>query len=80
MVAGFLALIPAGFGVRDVVSFTLLEPIYGDKDAAVCTLMLRLVSIVSDVAISSILYFIRLRHLPAASETETNPQPAVSGE
>jgi glycosyltransferase 2 family protein len=76
VVAGFLALIPGGLLVREVVIVELFKvalgadgtPIYGDADVVVSAVLLRLVSVVSDGLISIILYLVR----PAS------PRPAIS--
>ncbi len=59
MVAGFLSLIPGGLGVRDVVMMQMMERLLplGAAEAALATVMLRLVWLLSEIAISVILYF-----------------------
>ena len=57
MVAGFLSLIPGGFGVRDGILWTLLAPTYGPVAAAVSVIVLRVVWLLSDVLLSGLLYF-----------------------
>ncbi len=60
VVAGFLALLPAGVGAREFVTIELLKMAgAGDSAAVVSAILLRLVSVVADVGISSILYFVR---------------------
>ena len=59
----FLVLLPAGVGAREFVTIELLTPVCGDIMAVVSAILLRLVSVVADVGISSILYFVR----PAAA-------------
>lgn len=59
MVAGFLSLIPGGLGVRDVVLLQMMErllPLTAGQ-AALAAVMLRLVWLLSEVAVSVILYF-----------------------
>lgn len=56
MVAGFLSLIPGGFGVRDWVLMTLLEPHYGARVALVSAILLRIVWLLSELLVSAILY------------------------
>ncbi len=61
MVAGFLSLIPGGLGVRDLILLKLLVTLFG-VSAAVATVtaaLLRLVWLVSELAISGILYIAR---------------------
>jgi uncharacterized membrane protein YbhN (UPF0104 family) len=56
VVAGFLALIPGGLGVREFVLLKLLLPRYGETVAIVSVGLLRLVWLVAEVLISAILY------------------------
>ena len=56
VVAGFLALLPGGLGVREVVLVPLLAPRYGPGTALVCAVMLRLVTLVAEVIVCVILY------------------------
>lgn len=56
VVAGFLALIPGGLGVRELVLIPLLAGPYGDDMALVSAIILRLVWLVAEVVISTILY------------------------
>lgn len=58
-VAGILSMIPGGFGVRDAVLAELIVQLFGGLgagQAAVASGMLRLVWLVSELAISGILY------------------------
>lgn len=61
MVAGFLSLIPAGLGVRDLVLIELLVKLFAINDAmaTVAGGLLRLIWLVSELIISGILYFSR---------------------
>lgn len=63
MVAGFISLIPGGLGVRDWILMTLLasQPQYGAKVAIVSAVLLRIVWLLSEVAVSAILYVDVLR-------------------
>lgn len=56
VVAGFVSLIPGGSIVREAVLMQLLVPQYGEAVALVAALLLRMVWLVSELAISSILY------------------------
>jgi hypothetical protein len=56
MVAGFLSLIPGGAVVRELVLAELLVPHIGEAGALVSAVVLRLVWLVSELAISGILY------------------------
>lgn len=55
-VAGFMSLIPGGAFVRELVVIELLKPTFGDVPAIISAVVMRLVSIVSEVLISTILY------------------------
>jgi uncharacterized membrane protein YbhN (UPF0104 family) len=55
-VAGFMSLIPGGFGVREYVVIALLAPQFGEVAAIVSAIVMRLVSILSEAAVSIILY------------------------
>lgn len=55
-VAGFVSLIPGGLLVRELVVTKLLEPVFGPVAALISAVVLRLVSLVSEVAVSTILY------------------------
>ena len=67
MVAGFLSLIPGGLGVRDLVLAELMVPYFGQVDrslepeaaALVTAGLLRLVWLVSELAISGLLLAVR---------------------
>lgn len=57
-VAGFMSLIPGGLGVRELVVTALLVPTFGEIAAIVSAVVMRLVSLVSEVLVSTILYFL----------------------
>ena len=63
VVAGFSeALLPAGVGAREFVTIELLKVAgASDSTAVISAILLRLVSVVADVGISTILYFVRPR-------------------
>jgi uncharacterized membrane protein YbhN (UPF0104 family) len=54
-IAGFVSMVPGGFGVRELVLNVLLVPTFG-KLAILSVILLRLVWLVSELVISSILY------------------------
>lgn len=56
VVAGFVSFIPGGLVVRDAVMLELLAPAVGKGPALVCAVVVRLVWLLSEVAISIILY------------------------
>lgn len=55
-IAGFVSFIPGGAGVRELVQAELMEPFYGEGPSLIATILLRLVMLVSEVVVSSILY------------------------
>lgn len=75
VVAGFLSQIPGGLAVREWVSAELIEPTYGASVAIVSAVMFRLVQVVSELAISIILYVVGWRRMPrAAKAAEAEPE------
>jgi uncharacterized membrane protein YbhN (UPF0104 family) len=74
MVAGFVSFIPGGLGVREVVVIPLLAPVYGNVIALVSAIVLRLVWLLAELAMSGLVYLIPT---PAAS---TASAEAVSTE
>lgn len=58
-VAGFVSMIPGGLAVRELVLITLLAPVYGEPAAIVSAILLRLAGLLSELLISTILYFVR---------------------
>jgi uncharacterized membrane protein YbhN (UPF0104 family) len=57
MVAGFLSLIPGGAGVRELILTELMVPHFGEVVALVSAILLRLVWLTAELAISGILWF-----------------------
>jgi uncharacterized membrane protein YbhN (UPF0104 family) len=57
-VAGFVSLIPGGLGVRELVVAALLIPAFGEGAAIVSAVVMRLVSLVAEVVVSTILYLL----------------------
>jgi uncharacterized membrane protein YbhN (UPF0104 family) len=66
VVAGFLSQIPGGLAVREWVSAELIQPTYGASVAIVSAIFYRLVLVVSELAISIILYGAGWRRAPRA--------------
>jgi uncharacterized membrane protein YbhN (UPF0104 family) len=56
VVAGFASLLPGGLGVRDLVLTELLAPSCGAANALVAAVLMRLVWLVSELAVCVILY------------------------
>ena len=77
-VAGFISLIPGGAGVRELVQTELMVGDYGQGPALVATIIWRLVMLVSEVILSSILYVMgprRLRHKLGGPQEHPAPSP-----
>jgi uncharacterized membrane protein YbhN (UPF0104 family) len=55
MVAGFLSLLPGGMGVREYVLIQLLQDPFGQLVASISSVVLRLVWLLTEVAVSGIL-------------------------
>jgi hypothetical protein len=72
VVAGFMSFIPGGLVVRDVVLAELIKPRLGSETAVASALVLRLVWLGAEVAISAVLYFWRDGNLSA--------QPSVTAD
>lgn len=66
-VAGFMSLIPGGLGVRELIVTVLLIPAFGEDQVTpiVAAVLMRLVSLVSEVVLSTILYFLSRPRAPA---------------
>jgi uncharacterized membrane protein YbhN (UPF0104 family) len=56
VVVGFLSFVPGGFFVREAVIITFLGPTYGEKEALVAAVLVRLVWLVAELSVSVILY------------------------
>ncbi len=65
VVAGFMSFIPGGLVVRDIVMAELIKPQLGAETAVASALVLRLVWLGAEVAISAVLYFWRGGNLSA---------------
>jgi hypothetical protein len=63
VVAGFLSQIPGGLVMREWVSGELMEPQYGAAMGMISAVIFRLVLLVSEIAISIILYAVGWRRL-----------------
>ena len=61
MVAGFVSLIPGGAGVREYIILTLLAGPYGVVAATVVAVLLRLIWLVSELALASVFYILMKR-------------------
>ncbi|HTU27525.1 MAG TPA: hypothetical protein VMF30_19100, partial [Pirellulales bacterium] len=77
VVGGFLAFFPGGIGIREFVIIEVFTPVYGPTNAVVSAILLRFVSVVSDVLVSIILYLVRP---PATDYRETvGAEPLEAG-
>lgn len=76
VVIGFLSFIPGGFGVRDGVLFSVLGWIYDDAAAMVTAVLVRLLWLVAELAVSIILY--RLRPPATGDASSLDPASAFS--
>jgi glycosyltransferase 2 family protein len=56
VVAGFVALVPGGFVVREAVILGTLAPRFGEAQALVAAIVVRLVWLVAELLVSAILY------------------------
>ena len=56
VVAGFVSLLPAGIGVREIVVMRLLAPPFGQVAAIVSAVLLRLVWLAAELILAGILY------------------------
>jgi uncharacterized membrane protein YbhN (UPF0104 family) len=69
-VVGFLVLIPAGLGVREVIVLNMLAPVIGHPAATTVSVLSRVVMILVDVLTAAVLYPIPSRD-PAESISQT---------
>jgi uncharacterized membrane protein YbhN (UPF0104 family) len=75
VVVGFLTLIPAGFVGRELVLTQLMAPAYGAAPAALAAIVLRLVCLVSEGLVSTILYLGGGRSLNARAGADFDVSP-----
>jgi hypothetical protein len=91
IVAGFLSFLPGGLGVRDLVLDRFMVPEFGEVKACIAVVLLRLVWLVTELAVSAILYFGSRaevpRHatksrftVPNAPATHPGPDHALGGD
>jgi hypothetical protein len=64
VVAGFLALIPGGAGVREAVFLALLQAAFGDAQAVLGAVVVRLVWLGAELAVAAVLYLLGPRGTP----------------
>jgi hypothetical protein len=70
VVAGFLSMLPGGLVVRDALLMQLLVPVCGKANSLVAAVLLRLVWLVTEVAVCGILYVAaRIRERGARSRS-----------
>jgi uncharacterized membrane protein YbhN (UPF0104 family) len=78
VVAGFAALIPAGLGVRDLLSAELLPHLFGiaAAPAVVTSALIRVTWLLAELIIFAILYPLRLKLRRTQNEPRAlNPEP-----
>lgn len=75
IVAGFVSMLPGGFGVREVALASLLAPAYGDRTAIVSVVLLRLIWLASEVAITVLLFGLGALIRLIRGDTRTNSGP-----
>jgi uncharacterized membrane protein YbhN (UPF0104 family) len=74
VVGGFLSFLPGGLGVREAALLTLLTPVYHADGALIVSLVSRLVWIVAELVLASLLY-LSVRRTPRAGEPPANGNP-----
>lgn len=78
LVAGFVSMIPAGAGVREAVVIAILVPLYGDLAAIVAAILLRLVWLVAEFAVTLVLYPLGRRRSSGSTETLVPATPEAT--
>ncbi|TWT29841.1 lysylphosphatidylglycerol synthase transmembrane domain-containing protein [Blastopirellula retiformator] len=58
MIAGFVSLLPGGFGIRELILMQLTAPVFGRPVAVVSAVLLRVSWMVAEIVISIILYIL----------------------
>lgn len=59
MVAGFVSLLPGGLGPREAVLMALLAPAFGPGAAMVAAIAQRLLSLLAELVLAAVLYFLK---------------------
>lgn len=82
MVAGFVSLLPGGFGIRELILMQLTSPVFGRPVAVVAAVLLRVSWMVAEILISIILYVLPFafsrRKEPDAAVDESVPTPPIA--
>jgi hypothetical protein len=73
VVAGFLSMLPGGLVVRDALLAELLAHKWGEANALIAAVLLRLVWLVTEVLVCGILYIV-------AHRLRLNAKPQAAGE
>lgn len=68
-VAGFLSMLPAGFGVRDVLVVELLTPLAGEAPALIAAVLLRIIWLVAEVVAFGILAIMKKRSASSGQQS-----------
>ena len=77
VVGGFLALIPGGLGVRELIAVQVLAAEHSTGLALVAVALWRITSIVAEGALSVILYLGSSRRPPTAAAAQALPTPTL---
>lgn len=78
IVLGFIAMIPAGAGVREFVLLTLLAPRFGEATALASAVVVRLISLVAELGISVILYLIKRPDRESSERRDLSPEAPLA--
>ena len=68
ILAGFIVMVPGGLGVREYVVMQVLAGPYGVGAAVVSAVLVRMVSLLTEVSCSGVLYLLKPRPLPEDAE------------
>ncbi|UUO05074.1 lysylphosphatidylglycerol synthase domain-containing protein [Blastopirellula sp. J2-11] len=82
MIAGFVSLLPGGFGIRELILMQLTAPVFGRPIAVVAAVMLRVCWMVAEIVISIILYILPFavsrRKAADAAVDDSVPTPPIA--
>ncbi|MCC9609085.1 lysylphosphatidylglycerol synthase domain-containing protein [Blastopirellula sp. JC732] len=82
MIAGFVSLLPGGFGIRELILMQLTAPVFGRPVAVVGAVLLRVSWMVAEIVFSIILYVLPFafsrRKAADAAVDESVPTPPIA--
>ncbi|MFI4875863.1 MAG: YbhN family protein [Blastopirellula sp. JB062] len=82
MVAGFVSLLPGGFGIRELILMQLTAPVFGRPIAVVAAVLLRVCWMVTEIVISIILYVLPMAwgrgRTSHADADDSAPSPPIA--